>query len=325
MTHPTHADAPTQFLAAGGIRYAYRRFGAAHGTPLIFLQHFRGGMDHWDPLLTDGLGRDRPVILFDNAGVAASSGDTPETMEAMAEHVAIFLEALGLPLVDVMGFSVGGFVAQALTIAHPQRVRRLILAGTGPRGGVPGSDARVGPAATQETPSLNDFLLLFFSPSPRSQAAGLAFWERRTARQHDVDPPSSPQTMAAQLKALADWGHPNGEPLSGVRQIAQPTLVVNGNDDIMVPTINSYHMAQAIPNAQLVIYPDSGHGSQYQYPARFLAHAREFLDARDDEAFAPSTASTPSAMAATAAMAAMAAPAGHAASVPVAATWPPAP
>jgi len=278
MTRHTHIDAPTQFAEANGLRYAYRRFGSDAGVPLIFLQHFRGGMDHWDPLLTDGLGRDRPVILFDNAGVAASGGETPDTMEAMAEHVAIFAETVGLSKVDVFGFSVGGFVAQALTIAHPRLVRRLMLAGTGPRGGVPGSDARVGPAATRAVPTLEDILVLFFSPSAASRAAGRQFWERRHQRQVDVDPPTSEQTMAAQLHALSDWGVAKGELYADLRKLTQPTLVVNGNDDIMVPTINSYHMAQAIPNAELVVYPDSGHGSQFQYPERFLAHARAFLD-----------------------------------------------
>jgi pimeloyl-ACP methyl ester carboxylesterase len=278
MTAPTHVDAPTRFVDAGGIRYAYRRFGSDIGVPLIFLQHFRGGMDHWDPLLTDGLGRDRPVILFDNAGVAASSGETPGTFEAMADHVAVFAEAIGLTTMDVLGFSIGGFVAQALTLAHPRLVRKLMLVGTGPRGGVPSTDPRVAPAATRDVPVLEDALLLFFSASVESRAAGRAFWERRHLRERDVDPPSSPEAMSAQLHALADWGHAKTELYADLERIRQPTLVVNGNDDIMVPTINSYHLAQAIPDAQLIIYPDSGHGSQYQYPDRFLLHAREFLD-----------------------------------------------
>jgi len=278
MTRHTHLTAPTLFADSGAVRYAYRRFGSDSGVPLIFLQHFRGGMDHWDPLITDGLGRDRPVILFDNAGVAASSGQTPDTMEAMAEHVAIFADTIALTTVDVFGFSVGGMVAQALAIAHPQLVRRLMLLGTGPRGGVPGVDDRVGPAATRDVPTVDDILLLFFSPSPSSRAAGRAFYERRQQRTVDIDPPTSPQTMSAQLAALADWGHARGELFADLKALKQPTLVVNGNDDIMVPTINSYHLAQAIPDAQLIVYPDAGHGSQYQYPERFLVHAREFLE-----------------------------------------------
>jgi pimeloyl-ACP methyl ester carboxylesterase len=278
MTTHTHIDAPTRFVAAGGVRYAYRRFGSDAGVPLIFLQHFRGGMDHWDPLLTDGLGHGRPVILFDNAGVAATDGDTPDTFEEMADRVAIFAKALDLPTVDVLGFSIGGFVAQALTMSHPQLVRRLVLVGTGPRAGVAGVDARVGPAATRPVPVLEDVLTLFFSPSSGSREAGRAFWERRHRRTRDVDPPTSEQTMLAQLRALEDWARPKGDHVAALRKITQPTLVVNGNDDIMVPTINSYQLSQAIPDAQLIVYPDSGHGSQYQYPSRFLAHTTEFLD-----------------------------------------------
>ena len=274
----THVTAPTLFVEDGGIRYAYRRFGSDSGVPLIFLQDFRGGMDHWDPLLTDGLGRNRPVILFDNAGVAATSGKTPDTVEAMAQHVAVFAEAVGVSKMDVLGFSLGGFVAQALTIAHPALVRRLVLVGTGPRGGEPSTDTRVGSMATREIPQLEDLLLLFFSPSPESQAAGRAFWERRHQRKDDVDPPSSRQTMKAQLNALTDWDRPKSEAFAYLRQIKQPALVVSGSNDIMVPTINSYQLAQAIPDALLIIYPDSGHGSLYQCPRRFLAHAREFLD-----------------------------------------------
>ena len=135
MTGYCHITAPTQFVEANGIRYAYRRFGAETRTPLVFLQHFRGGLDNWDPLVTDGLAEDRPVILFNNAGVASSSGETPDTVDAMADHVAIFVKALNLPVVDVLGFSLGGFVAQSFAQRDPELVRRIVLVGTGPRNG----------------------------------------------------------------------------------------------------------------------------------------------------------------------------------------------
>lgn len=135
MAKDTHVTAPTRFIKANGIRYAYRRFGSESGTPLVFLQHFRGGLDNWDPLVTDGLAQGRPVILFNNAGVASSSGETPNTIEAMGDHVAAFVNALGLPQVDVLGFSIGGYVAQSFVLRHPNLVRRLVLAGTGPRNG----------------------------------------------------------------------------------------------------------------------------------------------------------------------------------------------
>jgi pimeloyl-ACP methyl ester carboxylesterase len=278
MISDTHVTAPTRFVEAGGIRYAYRRFGAETGTPLVFLQHFRGGLDNWDPLVTDGLAQGRPVILFNNAGVASSSGETPNTIDAMADHVAAFVNALGLPQVDVLGFSIGGYVAQSFVLRHPHLVRRLVLAGTGPRNGEPRTNPRVSQVAANQVPACEDFLFLFFSPSEAGQAAGRAFWERRHQRK-DADPPSSPQTLKAQQAALMEWREPRGKRYADLKTIKQPTLVVNGNDDIMVPTINSFTLSQHIPDAQLILYPDSGHGALFQYPELFVAHTKFFLDA----------------------------------------------
>jgi len=277
MANDTHLTAPTLFIQANAVRYAYRRFGSQTGTPLVFLQHFRGGLDNWDPLVTDGLAQGRPVILLNNAGVASSSGETPETIDEMSDHVAAFIEALELTQVDVLGFSIGGYVAQSLVLRHPRLVRRLVLVGTGPRNGEPSTDSRIPEVATHPVPTLEDFLFLFFSPSVASQAAGKAFWERRHQRK-DADPPSSPQTMKAQLAALMEWRKPRGERYADLKTIQQPTLVVNGNHDIMVPTINSFTLAQHIPNAQLIVYPDSGHAAQFQYPRLFVTHTELFLD-----------------------------------------------
>jgi pimeloyl-ACP methyl ester carboxylesterase len=285
MMH-THVTAPTRHVEANGIRYAYRRFGEPTGTPLVLMQHFRGGMDHWDPAVTDGFAATRPVILFDNAGVAGSSGKTPETIDAMADHAADFIKALTLAEVDVLGFSIGGYVAQALALRNPGLVRRLMLVGTAPRGGEPATDPKYPEYARSTDPStgesaLEAFLYLFFGPSPESQAAGRAFWERRHRRTVDVDPPSSPQTMAAQIAAISEWREPRGERYAELAAIKAPTLVVNGKRDIMVPTVNSFILSQNIPNAQLIIYPDSGHGSLFQFPELFVAHGRMFLDARE--------------------------------------------
>ena len=227
--------------------------------------------------MTDGLAKGRPVILFNNAGVASSSGETPNTVDALSDHVAVFVNALGLPQVDVLGFSIGGHVAQSFVLRHPHLVRRLIIVGSGPRNGEPTTDPRVREVAGNPTPVLEDFLFLFFSPSEAGQAAGRAFWERRHQRK-DADPPSSVQTMQAQLAALMEWRQPRGERYADLKTIKQPTLVVNGHNDIMVPTINSFTLSQYIPNAQLIVYPDAGHGSHFQYPELFVAHTKLFLD-----------------------------------------------
>ncbi len=275
-----HLTAPTQFIKANGIRFAYRRFGRDTGVPLLFMQHFRGGMDHWDPIVTDGLGRGRPVVLFNNAGVASSSGETPNTIDAMGEYAADFVNALGFRQLDLFGFSIGGCVAQALTLRHPTLVRRLMLVGTGPRSGERTQDSKFIQHATTPEPRLDDILYLFFPPSPSGQSAGRAFWERRHRRTKDVDPPTSPQTMAGQGAALTEWwGSGRGERFAELSSITQPTLVVNGNNDVMIPTVNSFTLAKYVPNATLIVYPDSGHASQFQYPETFVAHASTFLDA----------------------------------------------
>jgi pimeloyl-ACP methyl ester carboxylesterase len=284
MTHYTHQTAPTQFVAAAGIRFAYRRFGKTAGAPLIFMQHFRGGMDHWDPAITDGFGEHRPVIMFDNAGVAASTGETPDTIDAMADHAADFIGALGFAQVDLLGFSIGGYIAQTLALRRPELIRRLILVGTGPRAGEPSADPNYGEYGALTDPEtgkvpIEAFLYLFFRPSETSQAAARAFWTRRHARKQDVDPPTSAQTMEAQRAAITEWRQPRGQRFEELKAITQPTLVVNGHNDIMVPTINSFTLSQNIPNAQLIIYPDTGHGALFQVPELFVAHAEMFLNA----------------------------------------------
>lgn len=276
----SHEAAPTQFIEANGVRYAYRRLGITNSTPIVLLQHFRGGLDNWDPLVTDGLARDRPVILFNNAGVASSGGEPADTVSAMAHHVTTFLDALGPNQVDLLGFSLGGFVAQQVVIERPDLIRRLILAGTGPEGGegMQSFEPKVAEPATRETPVIEDFLYLFFSSSEKSQAAGRAFWKRRHKRA-DQDIPSSKAAMQAQAAAITNWGVvPKIDRYGYLKKIQQPVLIVNGHHDIMAPTINSFILQQHIPNATLVLYPDSGHGAIFQYPELFVSQVRLFLD-----------------------------------------------
>lgn len=279
MTH-THTTAPTSFVEVEGSRFAYRRFGKSGGDrpPLFMLQHFRGGMDHWDPLMTDGLAKGGEVILFNGRGIASSTGRPRTRIEDMADDAAKVIQALGLQKVDVLGFSLGGYQAQDLTRRHPDLVRKLMLLGTGPRGGNPDMTPGVSDVAVHAVPTVEDFLFLFFGRSEAAKQAGRDFWERRHART-DQDPPSSPEVMQAQIEANMYY-LPKldvSDPFAHLREIQQPTFILNGTDDVMIPTINSWHMAQNIPNAQLFVYPDAGHGAQFQYPERFLAHATHFL------------------------------------------------
>jgi pimeloyl-ACP methyl ester carboxylesterase len=276
----THKTARTRFLETNGLRYAYRRFGSSNKLPLLCLQHFRGGLDNWDPQVTDGLAQDRSVILFNSAGIGSSSGQPADNIAGMATHVIAFLDALGLGEIDLFGFSMGGFVAQQVTLDRPHLVRRLILAGTGPQGGedMAAYPPEVTVHATIEVPTEESFLYLFFEPTVTSQAAGRAFWQRRTAR-NDQDTPSSLAAMAAQAAAIGAWGKvPQKDRYASLKAIEQPTLVVNGKHDLLVPTINSYILQQHLPNATLIIYPDSGHGAIFQFPEHFVREAQFFLN-----------------------------------------------
>jgi pimeloyl-ACP methyl ester carboxylesterase len=280
MTAYTHQTAPTQFVEANGIRFAYRRFGKAGSVPLVFNQHFTGTIDHWDPLVTDGFAKDREVILFDNAGISSSSGEVPTSVEGMAANAFAFIKALDLSRVDVLGFSLGGLVAQELTLAAPDLVRRLVLVGTGPRSGegmaslTPEGQRIFG--ATYDPPD-RLWLAVFFTPSEASQAAGRAFLKRFHLRTEGRVPEANEKVAPAQLEALAKWGAPRANPFDYLKAIHQPTLVINGDKDVIIYTINSYILQQNLPNAQLILYPDANHGSQYQYPERFVRHVSMFL------------------------------------------------
>jgi pimeloyl-ACP methyl ester carboxylesterase len=280
MTQHTHQTAPTQFVEANGIRFAYRRFGKPGDVPLVLNQHFTGTMDHWDPAVTDGLAKEREVILFNNAGVSSSSGDVPTSIEGMASNAIALIGTLGFSKVDVLGFSIGGFVAQEIAGQAPSLVRRLILVGTGPRGGegmasLTPEAQRIFGATYQEPDHL--WLAVHFTRSEASQAAGRDFLKRFRLRKENRDPEANEKVAAAQLQALGKWGIQFEKSYDYLKSIHQPTLVVNGGKDVIIYSVNSFILQQHLPNAQLILYPDANHGSQYQYPKRFVEHVSRFL------------------------------------------------
>src|ERR1700726_4179762 len=279
MIH-THQTAPTQFVEANGIRFAYRRFGKTGGLPIVFNQHYIGTMDYWDPTVTDGLARDREVILFNNAGVSSSSGEVPTTFERMGANAIAFIKALGLKQVGVLGFSIGGMVAQEITLQATDPVRRLIVDGTGPRGGQ-GMESLTLAArrlfgAVYDPPE-HVWLAVKFSPSAAGQAAGQEFLKRTHRRQEGRDPEVTDKVSPAQVEAMGKWGVQQKGSIEYLKTIKQPTLIVNGSNDVNIPTVNSFIMQQNMPKAQLIIYPDSNHGAHPQYPELFVEHATLFL------------------------------------------------
>jgi pimeloyl-ACP methyl ester carboxylesterase len=276
-----YLTAPNSVVSAvNGIDYAYRSTGAPDARPLVLLQHFRGNLDNWDPALVDALAGDRRVITFNNRGVAASSGATPSTIAQMALDAIDFIDALGFGEVDVLGFSIGSFVAQEIALVRPSIVRRMVLASSAPQGasGMHGWAPQVIDAVGKpETPAA-DYLSVFFTGSEAGRAAGQQAAGRIfAARKVDRDAPTSWQTRLAQYDAVCAWGQPNHALLERVSAIDKPVFVANGDSDPMILPRYSHLLAGLIPGARIKIYPDAAHGFLFQHHAEFARDVDAFL------------------------------------------------
>ncbi len=279
-TTQNSASAPTQHIDVDGNRYAYRRFGAAGKTPIVCLQHFTGTLDNWDPAIVDELAKDREVILFENAGIGGSNGAVPTTIDGMTEHALRFVDALALPKLHILGFSLGGFLAQNLAIARPGLIDRMVISGSAPEGGEGAGMDRpelVAIYVDATMPMTEKLKHLFFPATPEGQAAADAFVARLATRTADQDPPAGPDVAPAQLNAMIAWANWKGDVAGKLARIPHRVLVTNGDNDTMIPTKNSFALAAGLPNATLIIYPNSGHGAIYQYAPTYVAHVREFL------------------------------------------------
>lgn len=274
----TWKTVPTQTITAGGVSFAYRELGQHHGgTPVVLLTHLAAVLDNWDPRIVDGISARHHVIAFDSRGIGASSGSPSSSMEQMADDAITFIKAKGHSQVDLLGFSLGGMVAQEIVLKEPALVRKMVLAGTGPAGGEGISNV----AGVTFYDILRGFFtgqdakqFLFFTRTPSGIEAGKAFLARLKERTEDRDKDISVGAFLAQLEALRVWGKKAPADLSVVRQ---PVLVVNGDDDRMVPTVNTHDLARRLPNSQLIIYPDAGHGGAFQFHADFVRSTLEFL------------------------------------------------
>jgi pimeloyl-ACP methyl ester carboxylesterase len=274
----TYKHAQTNTVDVGGVKFAYRQLGADTGMPVIFLNHLGAVLDNWDPRVVDGIAARRRVITFDNRGIGASQGSTPDSVEAMARDAVAFIRALSFEQVDLLGFSLGGFITQVIAQEEPQLVRKIVLAGTGPAGGE-GIDKvtsvtirdMIKGALTFKDPKY----YLFFTRTSNGRIAARQFLERLKERTDNRDRSISLTAFRTQLKAIHAWGRQEPSDLTGIQQ---PVLVVNGEADRMVPSSNSVDLARRLPKAKLILYRDAGHGGIFQYHEEFVKEVLEFLE-----------------------------------------------
>ena len=270
----------TQAVDAGDVRFAYRRFGATGANPLVMLQHFRGNLDNWDPALTVALAGERELVLVDYPGVGASTGEFGPTIAATARRMIAFADALDFSEIDLLGFSIGGFVAQEIALIRPALVRRLVLAATGPKGapGMHGWREDIAVAARLPQSTAESLLHIFFADSETSRAKGREYLGRFMAPREDRDTPTTLAARDAQYDAIVEWGIPDHGALQRLTGIRCPTLIIQGDGDQMIPTKLSYLMAGLIPDAQLRVYPDSAHAFLFQEPELVAADVNAFLN-----------------------------------------------
>lgn len=271
------AQVPTRTVTVDGVDFAYRTYGPGGGVPVVFLHHLGANLDNWDPRVVDGIAAHHHVVAFDNRGVGATGGTTSTTVEAMADDAIAVIEALGFDTVDLFGFSLGGFVAQVIAAVRPDLIRRLVLTGTGPAGGEGIADV----SRVTYSDSIKAILSgkdpktrLFFTRTDNGRAQAAAFLRRLKERTEDRDEAVSLRTFRNQLTAIHAWGTQTPADLSA---ITAPTLVANGDGDRMVPTSNSFDLARRIPDAELRIYHDAGHGGIFQAHDEFVPTLLEFL------------------------------------------------
>ncbi|HTE29988.1 MAG TPA: alpha/beta hydrolase [Chryseolinea sp.] len=275
----THETAPTTYINVKGTEFAYRVFGKNTGIPIVFLQHFTGTLDNWDPAVTNELAKRHTVILFDNKGVGSSGGKTPDSVAEMANDAIDFINELGFEKVDLLGFSLGGFIAQHLAERYPGLIRKVILAGTGPKGGegITGllTVINAGMADGPEKVLRN----IFFTKTTSGRAAGEQFQQRLQSRKENRDIATSEDTVNAQAKAIITYGYEVDAAYQQLRNIKQPVLIVNGTEDLIVPSVNSFILSKYLENSKLILWSDSGHGGLFQYYQDFANEMEVFLAA----------------------------------------------
>ncbi|MCZ4548568.1 alpha/beta fold hydrolase [Gordonia rubripertincta] len=275
-------NAPTKNIDVNGVRFVYRDLGPTGGVPVVFLHHFTATLDDWDPRVIDGVAAKHRVIAFDNRGVGGSGSKVPATIDDMASDAVAFIRSLGVNKVDLFGFSLGGGVAQVIALEAPDLVRKIVLAGTGPRGGggIDKMATIVGGAYLKAALTRQDARnYLFFPRTPDGKRAAAAYFDRLAERTTDRDTTISLQARLAQLRAIIAGGKATPDDLTA---ITQPVLVANGDHDVMVASEHSVDLANRLPNAKVVIYPDSGHGGVFQHYREFVPEVLEFLDGPDN-------------------------------------------